>query len=76
LASAGHSEELTQLMDDLVLPLYALRARRKGYEVSAMKAMMDLIGLVGGPVRPPLVDLRPEEIDILRSQMDRWRPWL
>jgi len=44
-ASAGHSAELTKLMDELVIPLYALRARRKGYEVSAMRAMMDMIGL-------------------------------
>src|SRR5689334_20606875 len=29
LASAGKSDELTQLMNDLVIPLYALRARRK-----------------------------------------------
>ena len=56
LASAGHSAELTKLMDELVIPLYALRAKRKGYEVSAMKAMMDMIGLAGGPVRPPLVE--------------------
>jgi 5-dehydro-4-deoxyglucarate dehydratase len=76
LASAGNSGELTQLMNDLVIPLYALRARRKGYEVSAMKAMMDMIGLVGGPVRPPLVDLRPDEVEWLRSVIERWKPWL
>ena len=76
LASAGHSEELTKLMNDLVIPLYALRARRKGYEVSAMKAMMEMVGLAGGPVRPPLVDLRPEEIETLRGTLDRWKPWL
>jgi 5-dehydro-4-deoxyglucarate dehydratase len=63
-------------MEELVIPLYALRARRKGYEVSAMKAMMDMIGLVGGPVRPPLVDLRAEEVTSLRAMMDRWKPWL
>ena len=60
LASNGHSAELTKLMDEFIIPLYALRARRKGYEVSAMKAMMDMIGLMGGPVRPPLIDLRRE----------------
>jgi 5-dehydro-4-deoxyglucarate dehydratase len=76
LASAGHSAELTKLMNELVVPLYALRARRKGYEVSAMKAMMDMIGLVGGPVRPPLVDLRPDEIETLRGMLERWKPWL
>jgi 5-dehydro-4-deoxyglucarate dehydratase len=76
LASAGHSAELTKLMNELVIPLYALRAKCKGYEVSAMKAMMDMIGLAGGPVRPPLVDLRPDEIETLRGTLDRWKPWL
>ena len=76
LASAGYSEELNKLMHDLVIPLYAIRARRKGYEVSVMKAMMDMIGLVGGPTRPPLVDPKPAEIDELRATLDRWKPWL
>ena len=76
LASAGKSDELTQLMNELVIPLYALRSRRKGYEVSAMKAMMDLVGMVGGPVRPPLVDLRADELESLRTMTERWRPWL
>src|SRR5207302_2529451 len=65
LASAGKGEELSKLMNALVIPLYALRARRKGYEVSAMKAMMDMIGLAGGPVRPPLVDLRSDDLESL-----------
>jgi 5-dehydro-4-deoxyglucarate dehydratase len=76
LASAGHSAELTKLMDELVIPLYALRARRKGYEVSAMKAMMELIGLAGGPVRPPLANLRAEEIKSLQNTLPNWQPWL
>jgi 5-dehydro-4-deoxyglucarate dehydratase len=76
LASAGHSAELTKLMNELVVPLYALRARRKGYEVSAMKAMMELIGIAGGPVRPPLANLRADEIKSLEATLDQWRPWL
>src|SRR3954471_7108357 len=76
LASAGHSDELTKLMNELIVPLYELRGRRKGYEVSAMKSMMDMAGLVGGPVRPPLVDLKPNEVEMLRGMMDRWKPWL
>ena len=50
-------------MDELVIPLYALRSKRKGYEVSVMKAMMDELGFVGGNVRPPLVDVREEVVD-------------
>jgi len=63
-------------MNDLVLPLYALRARRKGYEVSVMKRMMDLVGRAGGPVRPPLVDLRPEEMKLLEEMIPAWQTWL
>lgn len=76
LASGGGSDALGALMDQLVIPLYELRARRKGYEVSVMKAMMDMIGLSGGPVRPPLVDLRPAERDELGAMLPRWREWL
>src|SRR6266404_3398486 len=76
LASAGPSAELSKLMNELVVPLYALRARRKGYEVSAMKAMMEMVGLAGGPVRPPLVGLRTEEVESLKCMVERWQTWL
>lgn len=75
-AANGRSDELTRLMSDCVVPLYALRARRKGYEVSAMKAMMDMAGLRGGPVRPPLVDVRSEERDELRAILVKWEQFL
>jgi 5-dehydro-4-deoxyglucarate dehydratase len=76
LASSGDAEALTDLLDRCVIPLYALRARRKGYEVSAMKAMMDMIGLNGGPVRPPLINVRPEEEDELRAILTNWEKYL
>ena len=76
LASAGHSAELTQLMNDIVIPLYEFRARRKGYEVSVMKSLMDMVGLVGGPVRAPLVDVRPAEVKELRATLKQWKKWL
>jgi 5-dehydro-4-deoxyglucarate dehydratase len=75
-AANGRSDELSKLMSDCVIPLYALRARRKGYEVSAMKAMMDMVGLRGGPVRPPLPDVRSEERDELRAMLEKWKPFL
>lgn len=76
LAAAGKAKELAALMEELVIPLYALRARRKGYEVAVMKAMMDLVGLAGGRVRPPLVDIRPEDLEQLRTQLPRWRGFI
>jgi len=76
LASAGHSKELSSLMEELVIPLYEFRGRRKGYEVSVMKTMMDLIGLVGGPVRAPLVNLRAKERNEIKTMLDSWSKWL
>ena len=76
LADAGDREALTELLNECVIPLYALRARRKGYEVSAMKAMMDMVGLNGGPVRPPLVNVTPAEEDELRTILSTWEKFL
>jgi 5-dehydro-4-deoxyglucarate dehydratase len=75
-AANGRGDELARLMSDCVIPLYALRARRKGYEVSAMKAMMDMAGLRGGPVRPPLVEVRAEEREELRRMLEKWKQFL
>ena len=76
LAAAGDSEMLRDLLERCVVPLYALRARRSGYEVSAMKAMMDMVGLNGGPVRPPLVNVKPDEEDELRTILASWEKFL
>lgn len=76
LGEAGDNEVLNELLDRCVIPLYALRARRKGYEVSAMKAMMDMVGLNGGPVRPPLVNVTAEEEDELRGILAAWEKFL
>ncbi len=35
-----------------------------------MKVMMDLVGLVGGPVRPPLANLRPEEVTAVKTMLE------
>jgi dihydrodipicolinate synthase/N-acetylneuraminate lyase len=75
-ASAGDSPALTDLMNEYVNPLYAIRARRKGYEVSVMKEMMNLIGLAAGPVRPPLANVRPGEIAEIRTILEKWKPFL
>lgn len=76
LAEAGDSEALAELLETCVIPLYALRSRRRGYEVSAMKALMDLVGLNGGPVRPPLVNVTSQEMDELRTILGRWEKYL
>jgi len=76
LAAANDTEALAELLESCVVPLFELRSRRRGYEVSAMKAMMDMIGLNGGPVRPPLVNVSAKEVDELRSILGRWEKYL
>ena len=76
LGEAGDNEALAELLDRCVVPLYAIRARRRGYEVSTMKAMMEMIGLNAGPVRPPLVNVTPEEEDELRTILATWEKFL
>ncbi len=74
LASAERYSELHELMDEAIIPLYRLRSSRKGYEVSAMKWLMNELGLRGGVSRPPIPEVnRPEDIEILRSGLDFWR---
>ena len=76
LAAANDTEALAELLESCVIPLYELRSRRRGYEVSAMKAMMDMIGLNGGPVRPPLVNVTTQELDELRTVLSCWEKYL
>src|SRR5215472_3421540 len=71
-ASAGDRARLDELMRRYVVPLYALRARRKGYEVTVMKELMKRIGLAAGPVRPPLANLRPQELAEVEELIQDW----
>ncbi len=34
---------------------------------------MDIIGLTGGPVRPPLLDITDDEITELRAMLEGWQ---
>jgi 5-dehydro-4-deoxyglucarate dehydratase len=47
---------------DFILPLIAIRNRKKGYAVSIIKAGMKIIGRDSGPVRSPLTDLDSVEL--------------
>ena len=71
--SSGDASALDRLMADYVVPIYALRARRKGYEVTVMKELMNMVGLTGGFVRPPLVPLRTEERQEVRALVPQWQ---
>lgn len=71
--AAGDAATLDRLMRDYVVPLYALRARRKGHEVTVMKELMNMVGLTGGSVRPPLVPLTAAELAEVRALLPAWQ---
>jgi len=54
-----------RLLDSFFLPYLAIRNRRAGYAVSIVKAGARLVGRDAGPVRPPLTDLLPAELEEL-----------
>jgi 5-dehydro-4-deoxyglucarate dehydratase len=62
---AGNRTRCEQILTEFFYPFMALRGRRKGYAVSAIKAGVRLQGFDAGKVRPPLDDLTEEEEQIL-----------
>ena len=69
----GDRQKLDELMKRYVNPLYALRERSKGYEVSMMKEAMEMLGMPAGPVRPPLMNSRPKDLEDLRKVVEVYR---
>ncbi len=61
------------LLAEFYLPFVALRDRVPGYAVSLVKAGAKLAGLAMGPVRPPLVDAAPGDVEELAAIIARGR---
>ena len=59
---------MVELQDQLA-PLERLRSRFD--DAGMLKATMELIGLAGGPVRPPRVDLSSEERAEIAIELER-----
>jgi len=62
---AGNRTRCEEILKDFFYPFMAIRNRRKGYAVAAIKAGVRLQGFDAGKVRPPLDDLTAEEEDML-----------
>lgn len=67
LASTGDYAGLAAYHERVVSPIYALRQRRPGYEVSVMKAAMEILGYAAGPARSPLANPTNAERDELAT---------
>ena len=63
-----------QLLREFFMPYLEIRNRGAGYAVSIVKAGARLAGHDAGPVRPPLTDLKPEEIDQLATLIAKLGP--
>ncbi|HWB84220.1 MAG TPA: 5-dehydro-4-deoxyglucarate dehydratase [Bryobacteraceae bacterium] len=75
LSEAGQARDfarLDALMARYVHPLYAIRERSKGYEVSVMKAAMEILGMPAGPVRPPLTNCTERDLADIRKLMEAY----
>jgi 5-dehydro-4-deoxyglucarate dehydratase len=72
LAEAGLARDfvrLDHLMQRYVHPLYAIRDRMRGYEVAVMKSAMEILGVPAGPVRAPLTNCGPHDVEDIRKLM-------
>jgi 5-dehydro-4-deoxyglucarate dehydratase len=67
----GDSETVDAGLRDFVLPYVDIRNRGAGYAVAIVKAGMTAIGRSAGPVRPPLTDLTPDELQELSLLVER-----
>jgi len=65
--AGGDDATVHRLLDAFFLPLLEIRSRAPGYAVSMIKAGCRIVGHDAGPVRPPLVDLKPDEVERLAT---------
>ncbi|KAB1125172.1 5-dehydro-4-deoxyglucarate dehydratase [Neorhizobium galegae] len=70
---AGNRARCEEILKDFFYPFMAIRNRRKGYAVSAIKAGVRLQGFDAGKVRPPLDDLTAEEEEMLLKLIGPWK---
>ncbi|KOF21009.1 5-dehydro-4-deoxyglucarate dehydratase [Ensifer adhaerens] len=70
---AGNRTRCEEILRDFFYPFMAIRNRRKGYAVAAIKAGVRLQGFDAGSVRPPLDDLTPQEEDMLATLIAPWK---
>jgi 5-dehydro-4-deoxyglucarate dehydratase len=63
-----------RLLKNFFMPYLELRNRVPGYAVSIVKAGAKIVGHDAGPVRAPLTDLKPAEMEQLKALIDALGP--
>lgn len=72
--ASGDTVTTGRLINEFFLPYLAIRNRGEGYAVSIVKAGATIAGRTAGPVRPPLSDLKPAEVEELAALIARLGP--
>ena len=63
-----------RLLKDFFMPYLDIRNKGQGYAVSIVKAGAQLVGHGAGPVRAPLTDLKPAEVEQLQRLINALGP--
>ena len=63
-----------RLLRQFFMPYLDIRNKGQGYAVSIVKAGAALVGHAAGPVRAPLTDLKPAEMEQLKALIDALGP--
>ena len=70
----GDTATTDHLLDTFFLPYLDIRNRGQGYAVSIVKAGATIVGHGAGPVRPPLSELEPAEVEQLAALIAKLGP--
>ena len=70
----GDQATVSRLIKDFFLPYLEIRNKGEGYAVSIVKAGATVVGRSAGPVRPPLSDLKPAEVEQLKALIQTLGP--
>lgn len=63
-----------KVLKDFFMPYLEIRNRMPAYAVSIVKAGAAIVGHGAGPARPPLTDLKPDEVEMLKVLIDTLGP--
>ena len=66
IAADDHTTQ-NRLLHDFFMPYLDIRNKGAGYAVSIVKAGAAVVGRSAGPVRAPLTDLKPQEVEKLAA---------
>lgn len=75
-ALEGDFDRLNRLLEKYVHPLFAIRARKRGYEIAVMKKAAEILGKSSGPARPPVPALAEPDVEDVRKLLESWAEYL